>query len=104
MGIIHPMGLFDYNGRLMDALRKFSDLVFYNIIFCAVSIPVITVGAGMCALCEGARMIAAEEDFDDGVLRTFFACFKRNFKRGTLLWIQSFLRRAFFLRLHTGYS
>ena len=32
MDIMFAMGLFDYNGKLMDALRKFSDLVFYNII------------------------------------------------------------------------
>lgn len=86
MDIMFAMGLFDYNGKLMDALRKFSDLVFYNIIFCVVSLPVITAGAGMCALCDGVRKLAADEESGSGVLRSFLCGFKRHFKRGTLLW------------------
>ena len=81
------MGLFDYDGKLMDALRKFSDLVFFNILFCAFSLPVITAGAGLCALCEGARMVAAEEEIEEGNFRAFWNCFKRNFRRATLLWL-----------------
>ena len=32
-------------------------------------------------------MIASEEEFEEGAFRTFWYCFKRNFKRGTLLWL-----------------
>lgn len=90
------MGIFDYNGSLMDALRKFSDIVMYNIIFCVFSLPIITAGAAMYALCEGMQLVAAEEEIEGGVFRSFFVSFKRNFKRGTGLWL-AFLAVVFVL-------
>ena len=74
------------NSPLMDALRKFSDIVFYNLLFCLFSLPVVTAGASLCALCEGMQKLAAGEDSDLPVFRTFWDTFKRTFKRATILW------------------
>ena len=74
------------NSPLMDALRKFSDIVFYNLLFCLFSLPIVTAGASLCALCEGMQKLAAGEDSDLPVFRTFWGTFKRNFWRATILW------------------
>ena len=81
------MKLFDLNSPLMDAMRKFSDIVFYNLLFCVFSLPVITAGASLCALCEGMQRIASGNDSDLPVFKTFWGTFKRNFKRATIVWL-----------------
>lgn len=70
----------------MDALRKLSDIVIYNLLFCLFSLPFFTIGASLCALCEGMQLIASQKDSDLSVIKTFLATFKKNFVRGTLLW------------------
>lgn len=81
------MKLFDINGPLMDAMRKLSDIVIYNLLFCIFSLPFFTVGASLCALCEGMQLIASEKDSDLSVFKTFFNTFKKNFSKGILLWL-----------------
>ena len=80
------MKIFDLNGPLMDALRKFSDIVVYNLLFCLFSLPVITAGASLCALCEGMQLIASDRDSDLPVFKTFLKTFKKSFVSATLLW------------------
>ena len=83
--------MFDLDGPLMDALRKLSDIVFYNILFCLFSLPIVTTGAALAALCEGMQLIAEGKDTDLQVFKTFFGCFRRSFKRATELWFLSML-------------
>ena len=72
---------------MMDGLRKFSDIVVYNLLFVICSVPVITAGASLLALCEGMQKLSADKNADFPVAATFFWTFRRNFKRATVLWI-----------------
>lgn len=80
------MHLFDINGPLMDALRKLSDIIIYNLLFVIFSLPVFTCGAAFAALCRGMQTIAEEGVLEKGVLRTFWDDFKGYFKEATKLW------------------
>lgn len=81
-------GLLDVDGPLMDVLRKFSDIVIYNVLFIVFSIPVITMGASLTALCKGVQRVA--EDDEDVVVSTwkdFWETFKKNFVVSTKTWL-----------------
>ena len=55
-------------------------------LFCLFSLPVITAGASLCALCEGMQLIASDRDSDLPVFKTFLKTFKKSFVSATLLW------------------
>ena len=71
----------------MDGLRRFSDIIVYNVLFVVCCIPVFTVGASMIALCEGMQRLSADPKADFPVAAAFFDAFKRNIKRGFFLWL-----------------
>lgn len=81
------MSIFDMNGQLMDALRKFSDIVLFNILFCLFSLPVITAGAALVALCEGVRNVAENRDYGLAGIRNFAGTFFGSFKRATPIYL-----------------
>ena len=82
-GIVDQMA--DYHTASMDRIRKFSDIMIYNLLFCLFSVPVITGGAALFALCDGMQRLVRDEDVP--VFRTFLDAFKSNFKRSTILWL-----------------
>ncbi len=71
----------------MDRLRRLSDIIVYNLLFVVCSIPVVTAGAALIALCDGMQRLSIDKKADFPVAKTFFDSFRRNFKRGTFLWI-----------------
>ena len=80
------MRLFDPEGPVMSALGTLADLVFCNILFCLFSLPVFTLGASAVALydCTLSIVEQREETFLAG---QFWKAFRRNFRRGTALWL-----------------
>lgn len=79
--------LFDYDGPLMDVLRKLSDIVIYNVLFVLTSIPIITMGASLTALCEGMQNLAEGKESDFGPWKDYWKCFKTSFFRSTKVWL-----------------
>ena len=80
------MKLFDPEGPLMSALGTFADLVFCNILFCLFSLPLFTVGAAASALYDCTLSIVEQRE-GSFIAAQFWAAFRRNFRRGTLLWL-----------------
>jgi uncharacterized membrane protein YesL len=95
--------LTDPNGIFMELLRKISDIVFCNILFCVLCLPVITAGAAMTGLAAAMQLIAEDrEDEGRSALKEFWLNFRTHFKRATLLWICGLGGLAFlFLYFHT---
>ncbi|MBR3569634.1 MAG: DUF624 domain-containing protein [Oscillibacter sp.] len=80
------MRLFDPEGPVMSALGTFADLVFCNILFCLFSLPLFTVGASASALCDCALSLAEQRE-ESFIAGQFWKAFRRNFRRGTALWL-----------------
>lgn len=80
------MNLFDVNGLLMNELRKLANIFICNIMFCLLSLPVITAGASLTALFACMQAILADDE-DDVIAKQFWNAFKRNLKQATVIWI-----------------
>ena len=94
--------LTDPDGIFMELLRKISDIVFCNVLFCVLSIPVITAGASMTGLAAAMQLIAEDrEDEGRSALKVFWQYFRSHFVRSTLLWVCGLGGMAFlFLYFH----
>lgn len=80
------MSLFDVNGLLMSELRKLANIFICNILFCLLSLPVITAGASLAALYTCMQAILANDE-DDVIAKQFWIAFKRNFRQATVIWL-----------------
>ena len=82
------MRLFDPDGPLMNALSKLADIVICNILFVLCSLPVVTIGASLTALCTCMLELVYEGEASDGLIfRDFWYSFRANFKQATILWL-----------------
>lgn len=77
--------LFRMDSPLMRFLTKIADLMVLNILFCATSIPLITIGASWTALYSVTLKMVRDEE--GSVSRSYFRSFRQNFKQATLLWL-----------------
>ncbi|MDY2629368.1 MAG: DUF624 domain-containing protein [Lachnospiraceae bacterium] len=84
------MNLFDMNGPLMNALRKLANIFLCNVMFCLLSLPVITIGASLTALFTCMQAILANDE-DDVIAKQFWRAFKQNFGQATMLWLFCFV-------------
>ena len=80
------MNLFDVNGLLMNELRKLANIFICNVMFCLLSLPMITVGASLTALFACMQAILANDE-EDVIAKQFWQAFKRNFKQATGIWM-----------------
>ena len=82
------MRIFDPDGPLMTAMSKFADIVICNILFCLFCLPIFTIGASLAALFSCMQALVYEEDRNDGLIfKAFWAAFRQNFKKATVLWL-----------------
>lgn len=77
--------IFDPSNSFYEFGRKLIYVLALNIIFIITSIPVVTMGAGMAAMNTVFLKIINERDFS--VLKDYFASFKANFIKATVLWL-----------------
>lgn len=77
--------LFRMDSPLMRLLTKIADLMVLNILFCATSIPLITIGASWTALYSVTLKMVRDEE--GSVSRSYFRSFRQNFRQATLLWL-----------------
>lgn len=80
------MKLFDPEGPLMSALGTLADLMFCNVLFCLFSLPLFTLGASAAALYDCTLAIVEEREASF-IAAQFWNAFRRNFRRGTALWL-----------------
>lgn len=76
--------LFSLESPLMTALGTLADLVFCNVLFCVLSLPLFTVGASLTALYDCTLSIVEQREESLMILQ-FWKAFRRDFKRGTAL-------------------
>lgn len=76
--------LFAQDSPLMRFLTRIADLVLLNLMFVVTSIPLFTIGAGLTAMNYTAMKLTKDEC--EGVIGTYWASFRSNFKQSTQLW------------------
>lgn len=74
----------DKRNFLLKAWEIFGDIFMLNVMFVLCSIPIVTIGASLCALyAVSIKMVNREEG---SITKSFLREFKRNFKQGTAAW------------------
>lgn len=77
--------LFSPDSRFMRAMSRIGDLLILNFFFLLTCIPVITIGAASTALYTVCFRFDTERE--TGVIRSYFAAFRDNWKQATVLWL-----------------
>ena len=93
--------LFDPEGILSRAMEKISDLIFLNVTFVIVSLPLITIGAALTALydCTFDMLDDKEEAW---IHKQFLKSFRRHFKSSTGAWLITLAVILFFAAYTRG--
>lgn len=79
------MNIFEEGSPFQRFLNKMTDLLILNVITVLMCIPVITAGAALTAMHYVLlKMVRGEEGY---IVKSFFRCFKREFRQATILWI-----------------
>ena len=77
--------IFNYENGIMRTINKVADGVTLGVLWAICSIPVVTIGASSAAFYYAYnRCIRQNMDY---AWKTFFACFKANFKQATRIWL-----------------
>lgn len=75
---------FNYDSKLIQTLNRISDLMILNVLTILCSLPIVTMGAAITALYDAIWRMGQEEG---KLTRAYFAAFKSNFKKATILWL-----------------
>lgn len=79
------MRLSDMDNPVWNALGKLTDLVILTLLWLVSSAPVVTAGAATAALYDVAFQMA--ENREGYIVRSFFGSLRKNWKRGTAVWL-----------------
>lgn len=79
------MKFFNYDSPFWSFMSRIADLVIVNILWLVFCIPVFTIGASTAAMYRVTLNLVRGEG--GGVIRSFWASFKLNFKQGVLLFL-----------------
>ena len=77
--------IFDMDNPLMQILAVAADLLVLNLLTILCSLPILTAGAALAALCDQTALRVRGED--PGLLKSYFRSFAAYWKKGTLLWL-----------------
>lgn len=75
----------DKRSPLLRGWEIFGDIFVINVMFLLCSLPVVTIGASLCALYAMCMKLVNREE--STIVRGFWTEFKRNLKQGTIAWI-----------------
>ena len=78
--------MFQWDSPLMTFLRTVCNYIFVTILMMICSIPLVTVGAAVCAGYDTVRRSFVLEQ-GSSAAGTFFKSFARNFKQSTIVWL-----------------
>lgn len=76
---------FQMNGPVFDFLGKVADILILNLLWLLTSLPIITIGASTSALFSVTILMVKERE--GNIFQNYFAAFKRNFKRSTIVFV-----------------
>ena len=76
--------VFNPDAPIIQAMSKFSWMLWYSCLWVICSLPIITIGASTAALYRMSFYMKEEGDYNT---KNFFVAFKENFKKATLLWL-----------------
>ena len=79
------MKFFNYDSPFWSFMSRVADLVILNLLWLLFCIPVFTIGASTAAMYRVTLNLVRGEG--GGVIRSFWASFKLNFKQGVLLFL-----------------
>lgn len=71
--------------KFMTAMSRIGDLLLLNLMFLISCVPIITIGAASTAMYT--LCFRFDTDRERGLIKSYFAAFKENFKQGTVLWL-----------------
>ena len=78
-------GTFSETNPVWRGISRFTDMLIMGLLFLITSLPVITIGASLCAFYYAAMDSLRKED--GYILKRYFTAFGKNFKKATLLWL-----------------
>lgn len=76
---------FSPDAPFMRGMSRIADLMILNLLFLLTSVPVVTIGAAATAMYTVCFRFGTERE--QGVVRSYFAAFRDNFKTATAVWI-----------------
>lgn len=76
---------FNYENGIMSAVARIADSVTLGILWVICSLPIFTIGASSAAFYYAYNHCIRQKK--DYAWKTFFACFKSNFRQATQLWL-----------------
>ena len=76
---------FNQDSPLSRFLNRLGDLILLNVLFILTSLPLVTIGASLAALYSVTLKGVRKED--SYIVRSYFAAFKENFGKATILWL-----------------
>ena len=79
------MGFLSNDSPLGRMFGRVGDIIIVNLLFVLCSLPVLTIGASLCAM--NFVLLKKRKGDEVPVVGTFFAAFKENFKQGTITWL-----------------
>ena len=77
--------MFSLDSKFMQIINRITDLLILNLLFVVTSIPVVTIGASMTAMYT--VCFRFDEDWEEGVFKTYFRAFRSNFRQATVIWL-----------------
>lgn len=77
--------MFSPDAPIMRGMSRIADLMILNLLFILTSVPIVTIGAASTAVYTVCFRFGSERE--SGVVRSYFAAFRDNFKTATTVWI-----------------
>ncbi|KPG70460.1 YesL family protein [Enterococcus sp. RIT-PI-f] len=87
--------IINFNSPIIKILGRTTDLFLLNVLFLVTSIPIITIGASLVSLNTSWQKILKNND--EGIVKSYFTCFKKNFIQATVSWGAILLMSVLFL-------
>lgn len=78
-------GTFGENNPVWKAINRYADMLLTGVLFVITCLPVVTIGASLCAFYYTAMDSLRKED--GYIFKRYFSSFGKNFKKATILWL-----------------
>lgn len=91
--------LFNPDAPIIQAMSKFSWMLWYSCLWVFCSLPIFTIGASTAAMYTMVFRLREEGNYNT---REFFVAFKENFKKATCLWLLLLLFAVVLLAAYYG--
>ena len=87
-------GIFNPENKFWDFIGKLADVTFMSMLWLITSLPIVTVGAATTAFYD--FTMHQVNDREGTVWRSYFRSFRKNFRRGTAIWLIELAAVVFF--------